>query len=41
MERAVRAGERAKDAAKRLAKGGITPSALYNEYLRRKRAEEA
>lgn len=40
VEAAVRSGERAKDAAKRFAKG-ITASALYNEYLKKKRAEEA
>lgn len=40
VEAAALAGERAKEAAKRFAKG-ITPSALYNEYLKKKRAEEA
>lgn len=40
MEGAIRSGERAKDAAKRIAKG-VSPSVLYNEYLRRKREEEA
>jgi len=40
VEAAVLAGERAKEAAKRFAKG-ITPSALYNEYLKKKRSEEA
>lgn len=39
LKAAELAGERVKEAAKRVA-AGIAPSALYNEYLRRKRAEE-
>ncbi|MGI6193549.1 MAG: 16S rRNA (cytidine(1402)-2'-O)-methyltransferase [Christensenellales bacterium] len=39
VESAVLAGERAKDAAKRFAKG-ISPSVLYNEYMKRRRTQE-